>query len=733
MLPLIVAAQIAALASAAHPPPSSSQALAALQTNDGQSPIQKVVSLLKDMKAQTEKEAEEDQVAYDKYMCWCETVKKEKTAAIDEAQATITSLEAFVEEAAAKEGQLKTEISTLEDDIASDKESLASALALREKEAAEFKAEEADLKETLDLLGQAIGVLAKASELQLRKGHVTPAVKAALLQVSNVVKRFPQFQGVMQKDLFDLLGSTSNFMSRRNALNQEDGDADESSMDLPWIKTEEQKGIMAKPNALKGAAAGATSYSFKSGSILGMLKEMGDKSAKDLAAAQKADLEAMVSFQSLRAAKTAEIAAASKQKAQKEVELADLLDKVAKAKEDKESTEEALSADQQMLLQATKSCTTEEEEYVGRTKVRSEEIRALGEALNILTGDETRDLFSKTINFMQTSSIQVRSAAESAQANSAMQTIMAVAKKHKNWALATLAVHIRLDAFTKVKEAMDKMTAELKEQQKAEYEKKEFCGKKIDEAEDLIKVGTRTKEDLDGKHKDLSSTITTLKSSIAELRKEEHEAEVSLKSAGEDRKEANSLYQSSMSDQRATIHILQMALKRLKEFYTPKGAALVSVNQHSTQSQEPGAPLPPEPEKPADYEKRGGAGGVLQLLSMIISDAEATEAELKMGEQQAQQEYAAFVSATTASIEADRSAISEKEKHVADESSELSYTEESQLANDAEVSKLEELLGATHLDCDYVLKYFDVRQKARQEEIDAIAEAKAILSGADFS
>jgi len=37
-----------------------------------------------------------------------------------------------------------------------------------------------------------------------------------------------------------------------------------------------------------------------------------------------------------------------------------------------------------------------------------------------------------------------------------------------------------------------------------------------------------------------------------------------------------------------------------------------------------------------------------------------------------------------------------------------------------------------HLDCDFLLKYFDVRQKGRAEEMAAIAEAKAILSGANF-
>merc|ERR1719389_858398 len=102
-------------------------------------------------------------------------------------------------------------------------------------------------------------------------------------------------------------------------------------------------------------------------------------------------------------------------------------------------------------------------------------------------------------------------------------------------------------------------------------------------------------------------------------------------------------------------------------------------------------------------------------------------------EQQAQKDYAEVVSTTTASIEAGRESIAEKEKQVASTEGEKSETEESQLANQAELDKLAELLQGIHNQCDYILKYFDIRQKSRAEEIEAIGEAKAILSGADFS
>merc|ERR1719253_1892924 len=132
----------------------------------GSGPIDKVVVLITEMKAQTEKEATEDMAAYDKYKCWCTTTEAEKTAAIKAAQSLLASLNGFVEEAAGKEGQLKTEIAALTEDIAQDQDALASATSMRAEENKDFLAEEADFKETLGLLSQAIDVLSKVQLLQ---------------------------------------------------------------------------------------------------------------------------------------------------------------------------------------------------------------------------------------------------------------------------------------------------------------------------------------------------------------------------------------------------------------------------------------------------------------------------------------------------------------------------------------------------------------------------------------
>jgi predicted RNase H-like nuclease (RuvC/YqgF family) len=313
--------------------------------------------------------------------------------------------------------------------------------------------------------------------------------------------------------------------------------------------------------------------------------------------------------------------------------------------------------------------------------------------------------------------------AQDRSAEKAMQRLARVARRHGNWALVSLAVRVRLDAFTKVKVMMDKMLAELQKQQKEEYQKWETCKKDIDETEDSIKESEWTKEDLDEKNKALTNTIQQLEEEIGQLKKDVADNEVSLKQAGENRHAENEVFQTSVSDQRAAIEILTKALARLRQFYG-KDEALVQ--------QDPGAEMAPPPPAPKDYEKSASSGGVVQVLMKVISEAKAAEAEMQVDEQHSQEEYAALVRDTTASIEADRLAISQKESQVAEAQSELEETKAAQASNDQELEKLQALLRAHHADCDYILKFFDVRQKSRAEEMDAIQDAKAILSGANF-
>merc|ERR1719456_581230 len=93
--------------------------------------------------------------------CWCQTNDKEKTKAIADAEAHIEDLTTMIEEGAAASARLNTEIKQLQEEVEKNIKALATATALREKEMAEFHAEELEAIDAVKALQAAIIVLSK--------------------------------------------------------------------------------------------------------------------------------------------------------------------------------------------------------------------------------------------------------------------------------------------------------------------------------------------------------------------------------------------------------------------------------------------------------------------------------------------------------------------------------------------------------------------------------------------
>merc|ERR1719163_1302840 len=107
--------------------------------------------------------------------CWCTTNDKEKTKAIADAETRIADLTTAVEEMTANGARLGTEIKNHEKEVAANQEALDQATGIREKQLAEFNAEEKDVLESISALKAAITVLSKhhgGSFAQMPRGHV---------------------------------------------------------------------------------------------------------------------------------------------------------------------------------------------------------------------------------------------------------------------------------------------------------------------------------------------------------------------------------------------------------------------------------------------------------------------------------------------------------------------------------------------------------------------------------
>merc|ERR1719498_89137 len=388
------------------------------------------------MLKQLEKEAEEDEEIYDQLSCWCETNDKEKTKAIADAEAKITDLTTKIEELTASSARLNTEIKNLEKEVAENQAALDKATAIRQKELAEFNEEEKDLLGSISALKSAVTVLSKHNSfVQMPQSHVV-GVAASV-------------QNVMQKHASLLAGVLTH--SERKAV---------------------AAFIQAPADYFDAEPTFKQSYAPQSGAIFGILKQMKETFEANLSNSQKEEMASQKAYEELKAAKEEEIAAGQAQIDSKTQELADTDEKNAQAKEDVEDTKKSLSADEQFLMMLKEKCSMTDGEWEERQKTRQLEMEACSKALAVLSSDDAHDLFTKTFN---PSLLQKETAMHSDRRTQASKLLSAVAKKLQNPRLATLAVRVRLDAFTRVKKAIDDMAAQLLKEKEDEIKHKDFC------------------------------------------------------------------------------------------------------------------------------------------------------------------------------------------------------------------------------------------------------------------
>merc|ERR1719238_2514061 len=120
------------------------------------------------------------------------------------------------------------------------------------------------------------------------------------------------------------------------------------------------------------------------------------------------------------------------------------------------------------------------------------------------------------------------------------------------------------------------------------------------------------------------------------------------------------------------------------------------------------------------------------MIQQIINDAKAMEAEAIRSEEDAQKAYEDFVKETNASIEAKSKDMVNKKETKAKAEAALAEAQENLESVNLELEQLGNYKAELHTSCDFVMKNFEIRQTARDEEIEALKQAKAILSGAKF-
>merc|ERR1719428_41984 len=194
----------------------------------------------------------------------------------------------------------------------------------------------------------------------------------------------------------------------------------------------------------------------------------------------------------------------------------------------------------------------------------------------------------------------------------------------------------------------------------------------------------------------------------------------------------------------AAMGLVKKAQQRMQKFYNPTlykappktentmeekiiiAGTFVQVHQHV-------AP-PPAPEMPSGpLQKNAKSAGVIGMMDTIISDLGNDMKDMEYEEKTAQKDYAELMADSQETRAGDTKALTGKETTKAEVENELMATKEIRSATATDLKQIGSVIQELHAACDFIMQNFDLRKEARTNEIEGLKNAKAVLSGANFS
>jgi hypothetical protein len=654
------------------------------QSNAAANPIRKVVTMLQKMQKKVEAEGEKEKELFDKFMCYCKTGVGDLSKSIGDANTKIPELQATIEESISQKAQLQEDLKKHQTDRASAKAAMAEATALREKEAAEFAAVSTDLKTNIAAITKATDAIEKGMSGAFLQTNEASLLKKLVMSDSN------NLLDVDRQDLASFLAG---------------GDSE--------------------------------GYAPASGAITGILKQMTDTMQKSLDEATATEEAAVSTFDSLIKAKTDEVNALTAAIEDKTKRVGELGVSIVQMKGDLSDSEAALVADTKFLAELKTSCSTKEAEWAIIVKSRSEEMLALADTIKILNDDDALEMFKKTLPGASASLVQVQvsNKASIKHALALLETARGNKKDDRQKIdFIMLALRGKTEGFEKVIKLIDNMVKLLGEEQADDDNKKEYCLMQFDFTDDKKKELERSVGKLETAIEDAKEGIASLTTDIQGLNDGIVALDKSVAEATEQRKEENDDYKTLIQSDSAAKDILAFAKNRLNKFYNPKlykpdgAASFMQISSHG--KADPG----PAPEAPKAFKKNSEGGtGVIGMIDTLIKDLDTEITEAETEERLSQEEYEELMADSAAKRASDSKSVTEKEGVKANTEAALAADESELKDTKGELMATVEYEAALHAECDWLIKFYDMRKEARTGEIDSMKKAKAVLSGADFS
>jgi len=662
---------------------------------DARKAIGKVVGLLQKMKERVDMEGKREKKLYTKYMCFCKT----GTANLQETKTSLTVKQpqssSMLATASSQKDRLDAELKTAKDEREYIQDRITRASAVRDHEAEAYQKQADQDHATIRALAKAMKALKSGGEINL-----------------------------LQKDV-----SALKLLSQSETLVSEARDT------------------------VKAVLAGQVGDQGSVDEILGILKTIAERLKALVAQADAEEQKHTAEFASLMEASKHELKAVTEKIATRITRLGEVRLTIVNTEQEIDAMTNELDRDMIFKQDMERACGSIADAYEAHVESRAEELVTLTSTIEVLNKDESLQLFKgkddkEPMSFMQVSSKQHQ---QHPRAHEALRLLRAVKRsRHRGSAqldIILLALKGKKANFKKIIQKVLQMSDMLKKEQAGDDLKRERCTKQLRRSrldqksivdQQVIKSVKRNED-----------AMVTVEEDIGELVGSIQKLDGATQDSNAQRKENHKGFSDTLMLNQAALKVIVFAKQRLLKFYNqpvkkysdPENAVSTKLNPNEfgpgamatmagmTSLEQEDAEEDDGPEDvDRNMDRQQASGGVVEMLGRLEFEINRDTVEARAEERN----HAAAYETMRKDAMAERATMAESLMEKTGRKSMLEvriHKMRGRVTNDQRQKEAaERYLQQLHADCDFLLANYDIRQRARTTEREALQRVAQLLS-----
>merc|ERR1719420_1282149 len=499
---------------------------------------------------------------------------------------------------------------------------------------------------------------------------------------------------------------------------------------LTMQDSEAMRSFLGSPSAMiqsphKGA------YETQSGMIQGILADMMDSFTRDYASNDEEEKAKQSEFDALIKTKTDELKKLTKALTDKTMNEGDDVKQLATDQKEREETEDELKATEEFLETTIDACKSKADEWAERSRLRTEELAGMNEAIDILTSDTAKGTFTTAVDtFVQLGQQKKLQKAHHSAAKRIMKSEKVTPQQVTQLQTNAKAAE-GMKAFEKVQHDIEVMEDDLREEGMEDIKIKAHCDNERREVnnhqESLEFDMDALQKEMDSgeaKKKLLAKQIQHTTSNMQKLKKE-------MEDYLNTRNAQNEAFKTALKADSDAVMLLAKTIEALSKYAENNLSLAQKMAGHKKQEPEYTTSEDTAPEATFSSASSGGSEttGIVGVIENIKQDLEEEMAKGKDEEAKALQAYKDTLKESQESMAAMEKKIASMEVEIAETTKLVADKQQTWDDKKKAHDNNEAYLAEIATECDWMDENFEPRKTARDSEIEGLDKARGALAG----